>query len=142
MSELSELKILVIDDSPAGAYMTSEILINGLLGVRDISIAQSPLAAMFLFANGEYDLVICNAQLEAMTGAAFIQQVRSAGISAWFLLLSETEGGEADDLQDPMVFATLDRRTLTADQILCAIRGCPSVTTSRNSRQLRRAAAW
>jgi len=119
----NNLKILIVDDSPAGAYQTSDTLNQSDLNVSDISIAKSALQAMYLLGNSYYDCIICNGQLATTTGLEFVQQVKRAGLDQKFILLAGSGVADIESAsEDPAVIAVLAKATLTSDQICKAIK--------------------
>jgi CheY-like chemotaxis protein len=66
-------RILVLDDDPALAEMLVETL--QVLG-HQASYSPNPLAAIELFSDGEFDLVISDYRMPELDGAGFYQVVR------------------------------------------------------------------
>ena len=123
MGEIGHNKVLIIDDTQSGAFLTCEVLNDELLDARDVSIAQSALSAMFQIGSQSYDLIVCNDQLESMSGLDLVNLVRSGGISVPVILLRDTQTNEGDRESDPMVISVLDRQDICAEQIMQAVQG-------------------
>ena len=142
MGEIGHNKVLIIDDTQAGAFLTCELLNDECLDARDVSIARSALSAMFQIGSQSYDLIVCNDQLDTMSGHDLINLVRSGGISVPVILLRDEQPEDQTRESDPMVISILDRQDISAAQIMEAVQGHLDGGVAGAAAQNQRAEAW
>ena len=142
MGEIGHSKVLIIDDTQAGAFLTCELLNDECLDARDVSIARSALSAMFQIGSQSYDLIVCNDQLGSMSGHDLINLVRSGGISVPVILLRDEQPEDQTRESDPMVISILDRQDISAAQIMEAVQGHLDGGVAGAAAQNQRAEAW
>ena len=142
MGEIGHSKVLIIDDTQAGAFLTCELLNDERLDARDVSIARSALSAMFQIGSQSYDLIVCNDQLDTMSGHDLINLVRSGGISVPVILVRDEQPEVQSAESDPMVISILDRQDISAARIMEAVQGHLDGGAPGAAAQNQRAEAW
>jgi two-component system, chemotaxis family, chemotaxis protein CheY len=70
--------ILIVDDSLATVRFTRDMLRK--IGYRNVGIASGGNAALDMMRDHNYDLVICEWNMETMTGYELLRHVRTAAI--------------------------------------------------------------
>jgi two-component system, chemotaxis family, chemotaxis protein CheY len=80
------LSILVVDDSPNTIRFTRDVLRK--LGYKDVGMANGGNSALDMMQANNYDLVICEWNMEPMTGYELLRLVRTAIGRIPFILMA------------------------------------------------------
>ncbi|GAA5217031.1 response regulator [Corallincola platygyrae] len=96
--ELSELKVLVVDDQPIILHMMAGVL--NQLGLANVDTAQSAELALSVVEGGDVDLLLVDIEMDGMNGLELLKRIRcgQTGLSTNTPVLVITSHTEASVL--------------------------------------------
>lgn len=119
LTQKTERRVALVDDSPAVRQSLSMLLKNRGYAVDSFSGAGELLSAL---EEGAFDIFVLDLKLEESNGIALLSAIRSRGISAPAILITGWEAGIADKQAKDAGFEGFVRKPMLETSIVDEVR--------------------
>lgn len=140
LEQVSDARVLVVDDNPANTALVKRIL--GRAGLWDVIEVQDPTEVQALLAEGDLDLVLLDLRMPVMDGFEVLDVIRHQAIGAYLPVIVITADDSHESVERALAGGAHDflSKPFNAAELVLRVR---NLLLNRYAYQeLRRSRAW